>query len=96
MWVLLIAITAVRTGVGKSLAYLVPGIAFAAAYLSLFAVQRGPIPGLYGTTLILILALVALIGGSILKGSGVGALWGPAAFVIVIAPPAVGCVTVYV
>lgn len=31
-----------------------------------------------------ILALVALIGGSILKGSGVGALWGPAAFVIVI------------
>ncbi|WP_430441666.1 ABC transporter permease [Shinella sp.] len=39
--------------------YLVPGIAFAAAYLSLFAVQRGPIPGLYGTTLILILALMA-------------------------------------
>jgi len=31
-----------------------------------------------------ILALVALIGGSILKGSGVAALWGPAAFVIVI------------
>jgi chemotaxis protein MotA len=30
------------------------------------------------------LALVALIGGSILKGAGVGALWGPAAFVIVI------------
>ena len=26
--------------------YLVPGIAFAAAYLSLFAVQRGPIPAL--------------------------------------------------
>lgn len=39
--------------------YLVPGIAFAAAYLSLFAVQRGPIPGLYGTTLILVLALMA-------------------------------------
>jgi chemotaxis protein MotA len=31
-----------------------------------------------------ILALVALIGGSILKGSGIAALWGPAAFVIVI------------
>jgi iron(III) transport system permease protein len=37
--------------------YLVPGIAFAAAYLSLFAVQRGPIPALYGTAVILILAL---------------------------------------
>ncbi|MGH6961952.1 MAG: flagellar motor protein [Dongiaceae bacterium] len=32
----------------------------------------------------IVLAMVALIGGSILKGSGVGALWGPAAFVIVI------------
>jgi chemotaxis protein MotA len=31
-----------------------------------------------------VLAMVALIGGSILKGSGVAALWGPAAFVIVI------------
>lgn len=31
-----------------------------------------------------VLALVAMIGGSILKGSGVAALWGPAAFVIVI------------
>jgi iron(III) transport system permease protein len=39
--------------------YLVPGIAFAAAYLSLFAVQRGPIPALYGTAVILILALAA-------------------------------------
>ena len=39
--------------------YLVPGIAFAAAYLSLFAVQRGPIPALYGTMAILILALIA-------------------------------------
>lgn len=39
--------------------YLVPGIAFAAAYLSLFAVQRGPVPALYGTSLILILALMA-------------------------------------
>ncbi|SMD09115.1 ABC transporter permease [Primorskyibacter flagellatus] len=39
--------------------YLVPGIAFAAAYLSLFAVQRGPVPALYGTMAILILALIA-------------------------------------
>ena len=39
--------------------YLVPGIAFAAAYLSLFAVPRGPIPALYGTAVILILALAA-------------------------------------
>ena len=39
--------------------YLVPGIAFAAAYLSLFAEPRGPIPALYGTSLILILALAA-------------------------------------
>ena len=39
--------------------YLVPGIAFAAAYLSLFAVPRGPIPALYGTSMILILALMA-------------------------------------
>ena len=39
--------------------YLVPGIAFAAAYLSLFAVARGPIPALYGTSIILILALAA-------------------------------------
>ncbi len=37
------------------LPYLVPGISFAAAYLSLFAVARGPIPALYGT-----IALVAL------------------------------------
>ena len=41
------------------LPYLVPGIAFAAAYLSLFAVQRGPVPALYGTVFILILALIA-------------------------------------
>ncbi|HTN61166.1 MAG TPA: iron ABC transporter permease, partial [Devosia sp.] len=41
------------------LPYLVPGIAFAAAYLSLFAVQRGPIPSLYGTVFILMLALIA-------------------------------------
>ncbi|MGV1820248.1 ABC transporter permease [Agrobacterium sp. CG160-95] len=41
------------------LPYLVPGIAFAAAYLSLFAVPRGPMPALYGTVTILILALIA-------------------------------------
>lgn len=35
--------------------YLVPGIAFAAAYLSLFAEPRGPIPALYGTSALLIL-----------------------------------------
>jgi iron(III) transport system permease protein len=39
--------------------YLVPGLAFATAYLSLFAVPRGPIPALYGTAFILLLALVA-------------------------------------
>lgn len=39
--------------------YLVPGVAFAAAYLSLFAVPRGPVPALYGTAAILILALAA-------------------------------------
>ncbi|MFY9262077.1 MAG: iron ABC transporter permease [Actinomycetaceae bacterium] len=38
--------------------YLVPGIAFAAAYISLFAVQRGPIPALYGTPFILIFAMM--------------------------------------
>lgn len=41
------------------LPYLVPGIAFAAAYLSLFAVPRGPVPALYGTVMILMLALIA-------------------------------------
>jgi iron(III) transport system permease protein len=41
------------------LPYLVPGVAFAAAFLSLFAVARGPIPALYGTPLILMLALIA-------------------------------------
>lgn len=39
--------------------YMVPGIAFAAAYLSLFAVARGPVPPLYGTIWILMLALIA-------------------------------------
>lgn len=41
------------------LPYLVPGIAFAAAFLSLFAVARGPVPALYGTPLILVIALIA-------------------------------------
>ena len=41
------------------LPYLVPGIAFAAAYLSLFAVPRGPLPALYGTVINLNLALIA-------------------------------------
>ncbi|MFF3867657.1 ABC transporter permease [Micromonospora sp. NPDC001898] len=39
------------------LPYLVPGIAFAAAYLTLFAVPRGPIPALYGTTLLLVVVM---------------------------------------
>lgn len=41
------------------LPYLVPGVAFAFAFLSLFAISRGPIPALYGTNLLLVLALVA-------------------------------------
>lgn len=41
------------------LPYLVPGIAFAVAYLSLFAVPRGPIPALYGTATILVLIYMA-------------------------------------
>lgn len=41
------------------LPYLVPGIAFAAAILVLLAVPRGPIPALYGTIWILLLALIA-------------------------------------
>lgn len=39
--------------------YLVPGIAFAAAFLSLFAVAHGPMPALYGTPWILVIALIA-------------------------------------
>lgn len=41
------------------LPYLVPGIAFAAAYLSMFAVARPPLPALYGTPVILVLAILA-------------------------------------
>ena len=40
------------------LPYLMPGLAFAAAYLSLFAVARGPIPALYGSISLLILVMV--------------------------------------
>jgi iron(III) transport system permease protein len=41
------------------LPYLVPGMAFAAAYLTMFAVPRGPLPALYGTPIILVLAILA-------------------------------------
>jgi iron(III) transport system permease protein len=41
------------------LPYLVPGIAFAAAYLSMFAVARGPVPALYGTPVILVIAILS-------------------------------------
>ncbi|MFC3024644.1 ABC transporter permease [Vibrio zhugei] len=41
------------------LPYLVPGIAFATAFLSLFAESHGPIPALYGTPFLLIIALIA-------------------------------------
>jgi iron(III) transport system permease protein len=41
------------------LPYLVPGIAFAAAYLTMFAVPRGPLPALYGTPIILVIAILA-------------------------------------
>ena len=41
------------------LPYLVPGVAFAAAYLSMFATPHGPIPSLYGTGYILVIALLA-------------------------------------
>ena len=41
------------------LPYLIPSIAFGAIYLSLFAKQRGPIPSLYGTFLLIILATTA-------------------------------------
>lgn len=39
------------------LPYMVPGIAFAAAFLSLFAVRRGPIPALYGSVTLLVIVL---------------------------------------
>lgn len=37
--------------------YLVPGIAFAAANISLFAVRRGPIPALYGTMTLVVIVM---------------------------------------
>ncbi|MDR1827654.1 MAG: iron ABC transporter permease [Methylobacteriaceae bacterium] len=40
------------------LPYLMPGMAFAAAFLSLFAVRRGPIPALYGSISLLVLVMV--------------------------------------
>lgn len=39
------------------LPWLVPTIGFSAAYLSLFAVQRGPVPSLYGSVSLIILAM---------------------------------------
>jgi iron(III) transport system permease protein len=39
------------------LPYLVPGIAFGAMYLSQFAVKRGPVPALYGTFWLLVVAV---------------------------------------
>jgi iron(III) transport system permease protein len=39
------------------LPYLVPSIGFGAAYLSLFAVPRGPIPALYGTLLLVAITM---------------------------------------
>jgi len=42
------------------LPYLVPGIAFAAAALSLFAVSRGPVPSLYGTLALLVIVMVVM------------------------------------
>ncbi len=39
------------------LPYLVPSIGFGAAYLTLFAVRRGPIPALYGTIWLVVLAM---------------------------------------
>ncbi|MFI7005488.1 ABC transporter permease [Streptomyces sp. NPDC050145] len=39
------------------LPYMVPGIAFAAAFLSLFAVRRGPVPALYGSISLLVIVL---------------------------------------
>ena len=38
--------------------YLIPGLAFAAAMLSLFAVPRGPIPALYGTNWLLVVVMI--------------------------------------
>lgn len=39
------------------LPFLVPTVAFGAAYLTLFAVRRGPVPALYGSMLLIVLAM---------------------------------------
>ena len=39
------------------LPYIIPAIGFGAAYLTLFAVRRGPVPSLYGTMWLIILAM---------------------------------------
>jgi iron(III) transport system permease protein len=39
------------------LPYLVPSIGFGAAYLTLFAVPRGPIPSLYGTMILVVIVM---------------------------------------
>ena len=39
------------------LPYIIPTIGFGAAYLTLFAVRRGPIPSLYGTMALIVLAM---------------------------------------
>jgi iron(III) transport system permease protein len=42
------------------LPYLVPGVSLAAAYILLFSTRRGPIPPLYGTLTLLLVAMVVL------------------------------------
>lgn len=42
------------------LPYLIPGLAFSAAFLTLFAVRRGPIPSLYGTPILLVLVMIVV------------------------------------
>lgn len=63
---LLVGYVVVRAGTSRTgsllrqisfLPYMVPGIAFAAAFLSLFAVRRGPVPALYGSVSLLVLVL---------------------------------------
>jgi iron(III) transport system permease protein len=55
------------------LPYLIPGITFAAASLSLFAVARGPIPALYGTSALMVLVLV-VTNLPYASRSGIGAM----------------------
>ncbi|NNG01538.1 MAG: iron ABC transporter permease [Desulfobacteraceae bacterium] len=52
------------------LPFLFPGIALCAMYLSMFAVQRGPIPALYGTfTLLVIISVVNRLPYSVRTGT---------------------------